>query len=276
MNSVPNKPKLIAWIPLVLGIFLLANEMIWITVSGGGWFELDPRPSAIQRVFGVAYMLAFFTTQTNLFLGVMFIIIARYQTNRAYSWFMGSTMLMMITFFAYWSLLLDFDNKIIRWDDPYFTLSTLFTHGINPFTGFIFLFTIRKRLIIDKRILGRCALHMMIFYTFNALLYGVASQVVNDEAGRPVIIGGSVYGFLNLQRLFMIDFSANPAAGVIANLALFLFCPFFPIGCSSLWIKVAKIQTTTHSYYRWLDHLQNRYRQFKTRRGGRKSSRNDN
>ena len=261
------------WAPLILGIFILTNETLWITLNGLDLGDADNEASAdIKRVFGGFYMFAFFTTQTNLFLGLTFILIAFYQTPRAYSWFMGSTMLMMITFFAYWSLLFDVNNKVNKWNDPYFTISTLFTHGVNPFSGFIFLFIIRKQISVHKKIIGRCTLHMTFFYTFNAIFYGAATRIIDDQTGQPILDPASVYRFLEIQKLFFFDFTNQPALGVFANLLLFIVCPIFPLSCSFCWIKLAKIQTEDQSYYRWIDRLKAYFKARKLTKNSSKTS----
>ena len=247
-----NKKDWKFFVPLILGIFLLTNEILWIFLSGSGKFNGDPEQSSSEfdfhDVFGVFYMLAYFTTQSNLFLGVMFIIIAFCQTNRAYSWYVGSAMLMVITFFAFWSLLFDPNNKILEWSDPYFVTSTLFTHGVNPITGFIFLIVIRKQIIVNRRIVGLTSMYMMVYYMFNGLLFTIASNVL-DGKFNPV----SVYTFLRMDALFLIDFTNSSALGILANLTLFIVCPLFPLSCAFVSLKMLKIKTEAKSYYRWMD-----------------------
>ena len=249
------------WTPLILGSLLLFNETLWIFLSGSGLFAGDPDPTNIDfhDVFGVFYMLAYFTTQTNLFLAIMFFVIALVPTNRAYSWYMGSVVLMIITFFAFWSLLFQPNNTILEWSDPYFVTSTLFTHGFNPLTGFIFLIIIKKHIIINRQKVGLCAMYMMVYYIFNAILYTVTTFINSDGD----IQGISVYKFLEMNFLFTIDFGDNLALAIFANLLLFIVCPFFPLTFSIIIIKIFKIKTEPQSYYHWMDILKSKIKKDK-------------
>ena len=244
------------FVPLILGILILVNSLIWIILNGGRWFEFTTDPNGVlpnpkngaHKVFGAAYMLAYFTVQTNLFLGVMFIVIALRPTAQSYSWFMGSNMLISITFALYWTLLAPFNNPIEEWTSPYFVISTSFMHAINPIMGFVFLALLRHEILVNKRVLGLCALYMPIYFVFSAIVFGAGATVVDGK-----LDGAVIYGFLNLQKVFFIDTSAMPALGVFINLFVFLISAFLPIGISWIWIKVCKIETEEQSYFRWMD-----------------------
>ena len=250
-------------VPLSLGVFVLLNTLLWTILSGGRWFEFrldhsQPLPefkNAVHRIFGPLYMLAYFTIQTNLFLGLTLVVLACYnQSPRAQSWFVASNMLITITFLCYWTLLAPFNNPIEEWTSPYFVLSTTFTHGWNPLIGFGLLIGLRHRLVVNKRTLGRAALFMMGYFVFNAIVYGAGATT--DGAGH--FVGASIYGFLDIQKLFFLPLTNHPVLAIGLNLLLFGAAPFLAILIAWGWIKVLKLSSTSQSYYRWMEQLQRR------------------
>lgn len=248
--------------PFWLGVFVLVNSIIWIILSGGRWFEevepgkeLPEHYNDLNRVFGPFYMLGYFTVQTNLFVGVMLCIFAFYNySSNSQSWFMGSVILITITFLVFW-LLIAPGYESFRWQNPFFTISSVFLHAVNPIIAFSVLYIIRKDILINKRILGLCALWMAVFYIYSAIFYGVTSQVDQEQAGK--IKGSTIYSFLDLQNLFFIDFTSMPILAIFLNLLLLVLCPFLPILVAMLWIKICSIQTNGKSYFRWIDLFKN-------------------
>lgn len=246
------------WALLSFGIFILLNSFIWIIMNGGRWFETIPQGenkipeyyNDINRVFGSFYMLAYFTVQTNLFLGIMLIILAfSYYSEKTQSWFFGSVSLITVTFIVYWAILAP-TAKPENWSNSYFVISNTFLHGVNPILGFVILVLIRKEIILDKKVLGWCSMYMMIFFIFNAILYG--SGAIVDKENPSKIDGASVYNFLDLQKLMFIDFSKMPVVGIFANILLLILCPLLPIGFNWIWIKVLSLKTNNNPYFYWM------------------------
>lgn len=265
-----NKTKIIVdkrnWmflLPFCFGVFVLVNSLIWIIMNGGRWFDsYDPageKPeyyNDLNRVFGPFFMLGYFTVQTNIFAGVMLIILGFYNySQKAQSWFMGSVVLITITFIVFWLILAPgYEN--FHWKNPYFTVSNVFLHAINPILAFITIFKFKKNVVINKRIVGLCSMWMAIFYIYSAIFYGVSSQGGSD--GK--LVGSTVYSFLDIQKLLFIDYSNIPALGIFVNIILLIICPFLPILVSYLWIKIFKIKSLDESYFRWMDSIKKWYK----------------
>ena len=126
-------------------------------------FNGDP-----NQIFGPFYMLSFFTIQTNFFTGITITIIGfKNNSNKAKNWFFGSIVLITITFLVYWAIL-SWSTDDYKWSDPYFVISTLFTHGVNPIIGFVILFMIKNEFVLDKKIIGWICLFMSIYIVFHS------------------------------------------------------------------------------------------------------------
>lgn len=266
METKINKNDWHFYVPLTLGILILLSTLIFVILNGGQWFKYDPDPTNpkpaedLYRVFGGAYTLAYFTNQTNLFVGVTLILIAFVRTQKSYSWFFASNALITITFLLYWTLLAPFKSDQSEWSNsPFFLFSTLFTHGINPLIGFIYMILIRNELIIDKKIVGIAALYVSLYYVFSIIFYGIGGQNIINAEGKPEFQGGIIYGFLNPKKLFFIPLENLPVLAIFLNLLVFFIAPFLAILFSLIWIAALKIKTTENSYYKWVFKLKNKF-----------------
>lgn len=266
MKTKINKNDWHFYVPLTLGILIILSSLIFVILNGGRWFRYNPDPQNpkpdedVYRVFGGAYMLAFFTIQTNFFLGATLVVIAFLQKGKVHSWFFGSNVLITITFLLYWTLLAPFKEDQSEWSSPFFLMSTLFTHGINPLIGFTYMILIRNELEVDKKIIGTIALYMSVYYVFSIIFYGVGGQVVKQD-GKDVFQGGIIYGFLNPKKLFFIPLDSPNliVLAILLNLMVFFIAPFLAILFSVIWIWILKIKTNQHSYYKWVFNLKAKY-----------------
>lgn len=253
-----------------LGIFLIVNTLIWTILSGGRWFDIIP-PGETQlpefagnthRVFGPFYMLAFFTIQTNFFTGITTTIIGfKNNSNKAKNWFFGSVVLITITFLVYWAILAPL-TELYKWSDPYFVISTLFTHGINPIIGFVVLFMIKNEFILDKKIIGWICLFMSIYVVFHSFFYSAGAhlkEVLDDDGnstGEYTIVFPYIYGFLDVRKILFINgIEKYPWLVVIINMICFLIAPLIAVGLSWIWAKSLRLKSTNNSYYKWMDRI---------------------
>ena len=256
-----------------LGIFLIINTLVWTILSGGRWFEMIP-PGENQlpefngdpnQVFGPFYMLAFFTIQTNFFTGITMTIIGfKNNSNKAKNWFFGSIVLITITFLVYWAIL-SWSTDDYKWSNPYFVISTLFTHGVNPIIGFVVLFMIKNEFVLDKKIIGWICLFMSIYIVFHSFFYsaGAYSKEVLDDndnpTGKYTIYFPHVYGFLDVRKIFFMNgIEKYPWLVIIINMIVFLIAPLFAVGLSWIWAKSLRLKSTNNSYYKWMDKIKKR------------------
>lgn len=253
-----------------LGIFLIFNTLIWTILSGGRWFDIIPPGETklpefagnTHRVFGPFYMLAFFTIQTNFFTGITTTIIGfKNNSNKAKNWFFGSIVLITITFLVYWAILAPLTEPY-KWSDPYFVISTIFTHGINPIIGFIVLFMIKNNFILDKKIIGWICLFMSIYIVFHSFFYSAGARLeeVLDSNGDPTgeftIKFPYIYGFLDVRKILFINgIEKFPWLVVIINMVCFLIAPLIAIGLSWIWEMCLRLKSTSNSYYKWMDKI---------------------
>lgn len=257
------------WLPLSFGIFIIINNLIWIIINGGRWFEpydpSGPKPeyyNDLNRVFGPVFMLFYFTIQTNLFLAAMFLFIAfKNKSILSNSLFVGSCVLITITFILYWAAIAPF-SKWYTWQSAYFVIHNVFIHAINPFLGFGYLIAIRKDLIVNKRILGKCFFYVPCFLISNAILYGVGAIVDPNDPSK--VNGAAIYDFIDLQKILFIDLVNYPWLAWIINLIVILLSPLLPTIISFIWLHIIKVKyDTKNSYYHWIDFIKKKDRMHK-------------
>lgn len=245
-------------LPFFLGIFVLLNSIIWIILSGGRWFEPIPHGqnempefvNDINRVFGPFYMLAYFTVQTNLFLGIMLIFLSYFSySNRIKQWFVCSIMLISVTFFVYWTILAPTADKE-NWNNLYPIISSVFLHAVNPILGFLVIYKFKNEIVIDKTIVGKCSLYMSIFCVFASFFYSVGAIVKNSK-----IEGAVIYNFLNFRKPFFIDLSNFPVVALFFDILILMLSPFVLILFNWIWIKLFSFETTENSYFKWMEKL---------------------
>ena len=253
-----NKDKFF-WIPICLGIFIIINNLIWIIINGGRWFEPFPTNGTkpdyyndLNRIFGPFYMLFYFTIQTNIFLAISFILLACFKSTKYQTLFGSSCFLITITFLLYWAAIAPFSEDYL-WKSVYYQFYNIFVHVVNPLIGFIYLICIRKKITINKTIVGKVCLYIPAFIIMNAVLYGCGATI---DSTTNQIDGASIYSFLDLQHVLFINLTKLPGLAWVINILLILVSPFIGITLSIIWIWCLRTETKHDSYYyNWIHKL---------------------
>ncbi|WBP84153.1 MAGa3780 family membrane protein [Mycoplasmopsis edwardii] len=232
--SYPKQQKIAFW----SGIFVLLSTVFFITFAMvfQGFFGYEKSTNSyyikFHEVFGVFVHLLYYTSLTNIFLGVMLLFVAyKPESEKVKIWFFNSVVLITITFFIYWGLI----SWTQKWNKIHSVISSLVTHCINPVLGFIVLFLMRRQIKVSFKNICSLSLIVVAYFFFAMIVYlGSGSQYDFKN-------GAIIYSFLHFYRPFFIKTSS---VGLIVTLDLLLFVIAFlaPAGLGFAWKAILKIK----------------------------------
>ena len=249
------------YISLAFGLFIVLGMISFMILGGNAWFydiNLSSTRVELHRVFSSAFYIIYYTSQSNLFLGLMFIVNYFKKTPLTNSLFFASVALITITFIIYWTAVAPF-NSVEIWNNIYLNFDSIITHVINPMLGFFYLIWVRKEFVINKKIIGICAMYLGVFLISSDILYGASAYYDPNSKHANHINGAAVYTFIDVQNFFFMNLQNLPWVAWLMNIILIIACPFIVIALSFVWIKLTKIQTQQNSYYSWMDKLKDKY-----------------
>ncbi|QSB07693.1 hypothetical protein JS510_01045 [Mycoplasma tauri] len=223
---------------LISGSIVLLLTFIFIILNATTYYDekynIIANTPRLQAVFKHFSSLFFFTYLSNIFLGIMLILVGlERESMKIKRMFFLSVVFITITFIVYWALI-SHDKK--TWKAPYYNaIKSIITHAIHPIVGFVFLIIMRKEITIDKKTISVSVLTSLFYLLFAIFLYwGSYNKIVK---GRGAII----YTFLDF--VYPLFYKSNNLYVIISlNILILLIATLLPIALIFFWKSILKIK----------------------------------
>lgn len=230
----PRKTKTIR----ILGLFVLFFSTILITVNMlytnmTGIVE-HPKYWEFKTVFGPFYHLLYFTNISNVFLGIMIVVLVlKPSCKLRQNLFFVSVILISITFVVYW-LLISWGQP---WIDPIIITTSITTHGIHPLIGFVVLYLMRKEIKLTRQVIFISSAIVLTYFFFALVLYLVTG------APHKFKDGAIIYSFMHFRRPFFTT-TSNLGLIIALDLLIFVIGAFIPVIFAFLWKLLFNLKVT--------------------------------
>ncbi|UWD34580.1 MAGa3780 family membrane protein [Mesomycoplasma molare] len=233
-NNLKNQINLIF---LLFGIFILLTTTAFIMEAMINFrpvsLSAKTKTLKMEVVFQNASPLFYFTNQSNIFLGLTFILVACFPNMQYRKMLFSATSIITITFLIYWTLIAFTSD----WTKVYNSIVSLITHFLNPVLGFIGLWLIRKSVVVDNKLLFNTSLYVFVYFMFAFILYFSSYSYFKDEYKDGVVI----YSFLNFTKPFFYK-GGNIILIIFLDIFSFIAGIFIPISLSLFWKFTYKIK----------------------------------
>ncbi|AIA29235.1 membrane protein [Mycoplasmopsis californica] len=232
--STPN------WVLSFFGCIILTTTLCFIILNATAFYNPDQNfysgLPTIGAVFKQWTSIFYFTYLTNIFLGVMLILIGwKRQSTVIKRLFFLSITLITVTFLVYWALI---SYKKSTWETAYSAIKSLITHEIHPIIGFVFLILLRKEIVLGRKNVYLAIGSVLVYILFAFVLYWATYNVFiqND--------GATIYTFLNFAHPLFYK-GANIGVIIVLNALIIILAISLPIGLTLFWKAVLKIKFDT-------------------------------
>ncbi|WGI36332.1 MAGa3780 family membrane protein [Mesomycoplasma lagogenitalium] len=239
-NLIKNKTSLIIF---VFGVFILLTSIIFMI-----WNMVDFKDNVITENTTKLLMkdvlknfssFFYFTYQSNIILGIALILVALFIENKKYLRFLFSaTTLITITFIIYWALI-SWTND---WNDVPESIRSIITHAINPILGFVALFLIKEKVLVDRKLFIHTGFYVLGYFFFGFILYFATYDYIVKNTGA------TIYSFLNFNKPLFYS-GGNLALIIFLDLIMFIIALTIPFGLAYFWKWAYKIKIDNKKCY---------------------------
>lgn len=234
-----SKYKLHNSVPITMGFIVLLITSLFIVLNGTYFYKendsIHNNVPQLQAVFKQFTSIFYFTYLSNIFLGIMLIVLGvKRQSMTVKRLFFLSVALITVTFIVYWALI---SYKQSTWEKPYYeAVKSILTHAIHPIIGFIILGLIRKEVSISSKTIKIAIIIVISYLIFAFIVY--LSTYSRFVARRGVVI----YSFLDF--LYPLFYTAgNPLIVLLLNTIIVIIGFALPIGLIYFWKAVYRIKS---------------------------------
>lgn len=275
INSIKNQERITKnkltrtnLIVLLLGIYVLlsvviieifyssttdisgaANNLVE-TIDGKNYIVKD---NLLTLIFGAFQPWIFFTTISNVFVGIMMIFIALFSSKKLQRIFFVSVVYILITFIIFWTLI----SYTLDFDKTFETFGSINNHFISSVLAFIAYFLVRKRILsITNRTIYYSSIGILAYFFFALILFYSNTSLVKfataEKYGTEFANSGAIiYSFLNFNAPFFTS-GSNVGLTVFLDILAFMLAFWIPIGLGYLVKWMYRTEITKYKFKSFL------------------------
>lgn len=275
INSIKNQERITKnkltrtnLIVLLLGIYVLlsvviieifyssttdisgaANNLVE-TIDGKNYIVKD---NLLTLIFGAFQPWIFFTTISNVFVGIMMIFIALFSSKKLQRIFFVSVVYILITFIIFWTLI----SYTLDFDKTFETFGSINNHFISSVLAFIAYFLVRKRILsITNRTIYYSSIGILAYFFFALILFYSNTSLVKFATAAKygtefANSGAIIYSFLNFNAPFFTS-GSNVGLTVFLDILAFMLAFWIPIGLGYLVKWMYRTEITKYKFKSFL------------------------